>query len=637
LLYSSSLSGQSVGSESKIDSLRIALKRENNDTQKIGINIDIANICHENSILPDTGLKYATQALELSEKIYWTRGIGFAYSCIAGNYCDLGNPQKALDYYKKALNTFLKISFENKVANWDERLLNNKQVLLQRQNDVANSYEDLATTYNILSVFDSGIFYSRLALNYYRDADSPALIAIGESSLAYAFLMKGMADSSIYYFKEIAEMAHKTGTKKEEIAAYNNIGETYKQMGKYRESLIYYFKAYKTVDSENISYAHIMLGNIGETYLQIAKTSKSFPKKDDLIPDSKSKCLKLSINNLKDGVKGAIKINDLRGAIEFSGYIADACKQSGNYREAFVYFTEYAELLDSLNKKIYATTLENVQEIHKREIEIKNKNLAVKEDEIAINKLELESKRKKEYLLATSTLFLLIIIALVYRNNRFQHRLNGMLREEKQKSENLLLNILPESVANELKASGTTQARFFPEVSIMFTDFKGFTQFSEVRSPKEIIDELNDCFNVFDEIVLKYNIEKIKTIGDSYMAVAGLNDQSGNHAIQAVMAAKEMNLFAAERRKSKGNNALEIRIGIHSGPVIAGVVGKMKFAYDVWGDSVNVAARIEQSCEPGMINISEATYQLVNEKFTCFYRGEIEAKNKGLLKMYYIN
>lgn len=209
------------------------------------------------------------------------------------------------------------------------------------------------------------------------------------------------------------------------------------------------------------------------------------------------------------------------------------------------------------------------------------------------------------------------------------------LRQEKQKSDDLLLNILPAEVAEELKISGTAAARQFDEVTVLFTDFVNFTIASEVLTPQQLVTELDSCFKAFDDIIGKYDIEKIKTIGDAYLAVSGLPLPDAQHAEHVLAAAFEIRAFMQERRKELCERTFEIRIGVHTGPVVAGIVGVKKFAYDIWGDTVNTAARMEQNSEPGRINISHTTYELVQDKFVCSYRGEIEAKNKGMLQMYF--
>jgi len=208
------------------------------------------------------------------------------------------------------------------------------------------------------------------------------------------------------------------------------------------------------------------------------------------------------------------------------------------------------------------------------------------------------------------------------------------LNAEKQKSDDLLLNILPPLVAHELKHYGQSEARLYENVSVLFIDVVNFTGISERLSPKDLVAEIHHCFTELDGIIERNGLEKIKTIGDAYLAVCGLPNEDADHAKKTIKAAIEINEFI-KKRKAEGGH-FDIRLGIHSGPLIAGIVGVKKFAYDVWGDSVNTAARMEQHSEPGKINISGATYELVKNDFTCTYRGKINAKNKGEVDMYFV-
>lgn len=214
-----------------------------------------------------------------------------------------------------------------------------------------------------------------------------------------------------------------------------------------------------------------------------------------------------------------------------------------------------------------------------------------------------------------------------------------LIEHEKHKAEQLLLNILPEQTAKELIQTGKASPRHYRMVSVLFADFKGFTKIAENMRPKELVEELDGCFNAFDDIMDKFQLEKIKTSGDSYMAAGGVPVRNKTNPIDTILAAIEIQHFMEELQKKKaeeGKPAWELRLGIHTGEVIAGVVGKKKFAYDIWGDTVNTASRMESSGEPGKINISGETYELVKEYFECEYRGKIPAKNKGEVDMYYV-
>jgi histidine kinase len=221
--------------------------------------------------------------------------------------------------------------------------------------------------------------------------------------------------------------------------------------------------------------------------------------------------------------------------------------------------------------------------------------------------------------------------------NQILHRTRD-LQIEKKKSDDLLLNILPEEIANELKETGSSEARQFDNVTVLFTDFVNFTGISEKLSPKELVAELDLCFKAFDEIIERNDLVKIKTIGDAYLAVCGLPNEDRQHAEKVVKAGLEISRFMRMRSKtiSIGNGLREIRVGIHSGSVVAGIIGVKRFAYDIWGDTVNTAARMEENGESGKINISSVTYELVKNNFHCEPRGKISAKNKGEIDMYFV-
>ncbi len=245
-----------------------------------------------------------------------------------------------------------------------------------------------------------------------------------------------------------------------------------------------------------------------------------------------------------------------------------------------------------------------------------NKRLAAKNAEILYQKQEIESQK--------------------YEIEKQSKKLVG----EQEKSEKLLLNILPKATADELKENGFASPKSYDMVTVMFTDFKGFTNIAEQLTPVEIVRELDICFLKFDDIVERHNMEKIKTIGDAYMCAGGVPLKNTTNPTDAVKAGIEMQEFMLQRKQeklSKGEIPFELRVGIHTGAVVAGVVGKRKFAYDIWGDAVNIAARMESSSDVGRVNISEVTYEYIKDSFYCNYRGKIQAKNKGEIDMYFVN
>ena len=209
------------------------------------------------------------------------------------------------------------------------------------------------------------------------------------------------------------------------------------------------------------------------------------------------------------------------------------------------------------------------------------------------------------------------------------------IKREKEKSDRLLLNILPVRVAEDLKRTGKTSPEMFEHVTVAFADIVGFTNLSAELDPKVLIDELNEIFTGFDLIVERNGCERIKTIGDAYLAVSGMNSGTGRHARNIVDAALGMIRFLEERNAGR-ELRWQVRIGIHSGRVVGGVVGIKKYIYDVFGDTINTACRMEQTSEPMKLNISEAARAEIGEHYALFERGELNVKGKGGMKMYFV-
>jgi adenylate cyclase len=275
------------------------------------------------------------------------------------------------------------------------------------------------------------------------------------------------------------------------------------------------------------------------------------------------------------------------------------------------------------------------------ELKSKEQEALQKEQEALAKRYEAERKILGIVIVSVFLVFGLSVFA--YVNKRKSAKKlevkNQEIQREREKSDNLLLNILPASTALELKEKGAAQPQTYEMVTVLFTDFKGFTQFSEQVSAERLIEELNECFFAFDEICKTYNLEKIKTIGDAYMCAAGVPIPNTTNPIDAVRAGLAMQTFMRqwqEQKVAQNLPILHLRLGIHTGSLVAGVIGQYKFAYDIWGDTVNTASRMESSGEIGKVNISGTTYQYVKDHFECEHRGKVAAKNKGEIDMYFV-
>jgi adenylate cyclase len=316
-------------------------------------------------------------------------------------------------------------------------------------------------------------------------------------------------------------------------------------------------------------------------------------------------------------------------------------KAMGKGNEALVYIEKIQEVDDSLN------TQETIKKLQQMEFakQVFADSIAQAETDRLVLESHQEEVRQGEQnrnIAIAAGLFFLLLSGGWYGRWRHVRKSKAIVEKEKDRSNNLLLNILPADIAEELKIYGKAEARDFDLVSILFTDFKGFTEQSAKMSAANLVGEINVCFEAFDGIMAKYGVEKIKTIGDAYMAAGGLPIPSDDSIKNTVLAALEMQDFISMRKKesdASGKPAFEMRVGIHTGPVVAGIVGVKKFQYDIWGDTVNTASRMESSGEVDKVNISQATYELLKDDadFTFESRGKIEAKGKGEIEMFFVS
>ena len=279
------------------------------------------------------------------------------------------------------------------------------------------------------------------------------------------------------------------------------------------------------------------------------------------------------------------------------------------------------------------------QAIDQYAFEALNDSLVLMQQQHQIDEREMAVQRglqQRNLLLLLAVTALGFLGFLYYRfraNKRYQARLqasNELIREERQRSEELLLNILPVTVAAELKETGKAAARRYEDATVLFADFKGFSALATTLAPEVLIGYLDEAFRAIDDIVRRHGLEKIKTIGDAYMAAGGLPEESDDHPARMVSAALEIQSYLEK------NPHFSARIGIHTGPVVAGVVGRDKFVYDIWGDTVNQASRLEVAGEPGRVAISETVARRVGEEFDCTPAGTFEAKNIGKMKRYWV-
>ncbi len=354
----------------------------------------------------------------------------------------------------------------------------------------------------------------------------------------------------------------------------------------------------------------------------------------------RKKDFKQAAKNYYIALELAKKHKELNKQLIYLENYSSASLMLGNYEESRAYLREYVNLKDSLQsaEKIqYIKYLEKEYETGKqREIILLLERADLKKDLIVVS-----ANRFRDVVIAVMIGVLILAIGL-YRRMIYIRKSKDIVEREKKRSDELLLNILPAQVAEELKEKGESEARQYNDVSVLFTDFVAFTQFTQKLSAKELVQEIGYCFKSFDDICSRYNIEKIKTIGDAYMAAGGVPATDVKSAENAIRAALDMQEFMKTRYAEKtknGEHGLRMRSGIHSGPVVAGIVGVKKFQYDIWGDTVNTAARMESSGEAEKVNISITTYNYVKNvnDFNFTSRGKIDVKGKGKIEMFYVS
>ncbi|WP_246074186.1 adenylate/guanylate cyclase domain-containing protein [Flavobacterium daemonense] len=483
-------------------------------------------------------------------------------------------------------------------------------------------------------------------------ADFPAGEGAANMSIADVYSVMDNAINAQIYYKQAISILRKTTDTISLATALLNAGEEYSKSKRYENALAYYKES--GILFKRANYLIGTAYNLGNTGMLYAEQGK-----DDL-----------AMKNINEAIAILEKVGDYYAISDYLTYMSDIYLKRNNWKKALGYAEESLSLaqkyglkeqLSNTNLKlselyqksgnfreslyyfknhiVYRDSVNNIEMVQKMADIRTTAEIAQKQVEVNL----LNQQKKTQKIIAISSIISFVLVLLLafglYRRYKFVHKTNKIIENERNRSNSLLLNILPEETAAELKETGKVLAKKFESVTVLFTDFEGFTSYSENLSPEKLVKTVDYYFSKFDEIIEKYDLEKIKTVGDSYMCAGGLPYPSDNHANLMLLAALEMLKFVEDSKSNLDFNetGFNIRIGINSGPVVAGVVGTKKFAYDIWGDAVNIASRMESNSESGKINISENTFELIKDNFDCSYRGEIEVKNKGRMKMYFVN
>lgn len=490
---------------------------------------------------------------------------------------------------------------------------------------VSSTHSNLSLVYYDQRDYEEAFFHARKALEMDIAMKSLYKIQSSYNNLAIIFEHTGPLDSAIYYHKLSLEYA-KLGKNPYSVGlALSNLGNNYANKGDLilaEETLLEALRIRDSLGySRGLAYTHNRLANLYQKNKQLTKAKYHAEK---------------SLENAEKA--GEVKI--LRMAYQ---RLQEVAEETGDYRSELAYLKKATLLKDSIlnesNTKSITQMMLNY-EFEKKQIldSIKNEQEKRERDLVFNERLQVERSRKIIFMI--SGLFLLVLAVGFFLRYQFVKKSREIISKEKDRSDELLLNILPAEVAEELKAKGSSDAKDFDQVTVIFTDFADFTKKVQQLSAQELVKELNICFKAFDHIIHDLGLEKIKTIGDAYMAAGGLNSKSG--AKEVALAAIQMKKFIDERNADPNISKkikFDMRCGINSGPVVAGIVGIKKFQYDIWGDTVNTAQRMEANCEINRINISENTYSLLKDDshFTFTERGFMAVKGKGEMEMWYVD
>ncbi len=530
---------------------------------------------------PDKALPFIEELLRSAIAVDSTRHIIFAYLQKGNAFLLKGDMSQALQFFFEGVKITEEEGSEIDV--------------------LGRFYIGMAGVYSGMGNNQNAIKYYKKGIKIFKDFDNTLLYATSLENLGDTYnLNMAKPDSALIFFKESGSIFKAEDNKIGMAYNMGNIGLAYAQLGQ------------NTIAEENISGAITLLQDLGDYYpicVYLTYMSDMYVQRGDWTAafGYAERSLKLAKQfGLKEQISDAnLKLSELH-------------EKKGNAKESLKYYKRHITFKDSV-KNITAVQQMADQRVSRKqtEVDLKQTEIDLKQTELTLSNQEKENQRNISIATAIA-LFLIALLAFgLYRRYRFIRRTKEIIEKEKSRSDSLLLNILPEETAEELKQNGKVQAKKFDSVTVLFTDFEGFTHYAENLSPEKLVESVDFYFSKFDSIMEKYDLEKIKTVGDSYMCAGGLPFPTVDHAHKMVQAAFEMAAFVKEAKNTIGNDQtrFDIRIGINTGPVVAGVVGTKKFSYDIWGDAVNIASRMESNSEPGKINISENTYELIKDTF----------------------
>ncbi|HEX4877231.1 MAG TPA: adenylate/guanylate cyclase domain-containing protein [Chitinophagaceae bacterium] len=550
------------------------------DTSKLEI---LRNIAFNELKDLHIALHYAEELIALSKKLgnnlYLHRG-----------YIQKGNKKRLLGDLDEALEAYFKSVEAARAADYIR--------------GEGSTYNTIADIYSVSNNHQNAMLYYHKAIATLRKSKDSIALASSISNAGDEFLNYGNYDSALLYFRESMSIFEKVNYQIGKAYSLGNMGMVYANIGQ------------SGLAEKNINEATRLLEEAEDYYpicVYLISMCDIYIAKGDN-KTAHNYALK-SLNLAKQyGLKEQISNANLKLSILY--------EKAGKPAESFKYYKDHITYRDSVND---IKSVQNMADL-RTDYEVSQKQVEV----------DLLNQQRKNQRIILYSLFIILGLGIILLGTLYWYY--RTISREKKRSENLLLNILPAETAKELKLNGKVEAVKFDEVTVLFTDFVAFSKYAEHTDPEQLVKSIDFYFKEFDEITTRHGLEKIKTIGDSYMCACGLPTPNPAHARNVIMAAREMiSLVKSVLYASDGLSHFDVRIGIHTGPVVAGIVGIKKFQYDIWGDTVNIASRMESKSEPGRINISETTYHQIKDEFICEYRGEIEVKNRGNLKMYFLS
>jgi adenylate cyclase len=503
-----------------------------------------------------------------------------------------------------------------------------KKICLETNNipDLADVYNHIGAIHHNLGDFEKAASYYESSLELYRKLDKKKEMARGYNNFGSLAEDMNKPEKALFYHRKSREIWQSLGKPGFEGVNFMHLGVCHDLLGQTDSAIFYLGQSVKTLesmkDNQNLALVYNLLGN---AYY-----------KGGQIQNAKKWCEK--------GLAISKQLLVVRYQAKSCDCLFNVYEDLGDLRKALFYHKQSVLLRDSVYNEQKAKEITRIEMDHgfqqRQFADSLETSVKKQKEELKFQQDLTREKEKRNVSIFAGILFLFLAGGL-WNRLYYVRKSRALLSDEKEKSEKLLLKILPAEIVEELKEHGKSEGRDHNDVSILFVDVKDFTGVALKMTPKELVSEINTCFEAFDAITESHGLEKIKTIGDSYMAAAGVPAPKKDGARQTILASLAIQEYLKDRKKirdAEGLPSFEMRAGIHTGHVVAGVVGSNKFQYDIWGDAVNTASRMETSGEAGKVNISGTTYEMVKDDpdFQFDFRGAIKAKGKGLLDMYFV-